>query len=203
MQNSWWLYFCMLIFIITLIGPVFTHGNAIDREVLHVGEELQKEALPLQMGSRFYELKGLKPYTWYEVKISYPASIPSSFSLQLKRGISDLGLNTGRKLLNTEKLIFKTDGIDSLSHQQGLHVLVNVEPEGVVAIPGKPERKFVIFNIVCDELVLGIPHAAWYVVILVLLCLGLAFVVPTFLPPFLLPKNGSPSLSDGTATKDS
>lgn len=31
--------------------------------------------------------------------------------------------------------------------QQGLHVMVNVEPEGVVAIPGKQERKFVIFNI--------------------------------------------------------
>ncbi|CAA2976261.1 uncharacterized protein LOC111402439 isoform X1 [Olea europaea subsp. europaea] len=144
MQNSWLLYFCLLVFIIILTFPVFAHGNA---KVLHVGEELLKETLPLQMGSRLYELKGLKPHTWYEVKISYPASIPSSFSLQLKRGSSDLGLNMGRKLLNTEKLIFKTDGIDSFSDQQGLHVMVNVEPEGVVAIPGKQERKFVIFNI--------------------------------------------------------
>ncbi|XP_022864089.1 uncharacterized protein LOC111384093 isoform X2 [Olea europaea var. sylvestris] len=146
MQNSWWLYFCLLIFIIMLSFPVFTRGNVIDRKILHVGHELWKEALPLQMGSRLYELKGLKPHSWYEVKISYPASIPSSFSLQLKRGSSDLGLNMGRKLLNTEKLIFKTDGIDSLS-DQGLHVLLNVESEGVVAIPGKQERKFVIFNI--------------------------------------------------------
>ncbi|CAA3009332.1 uncharacterized protein LOC111384093 isoform X9 [Olea europaea subsp. europaea] len=76
----------------------------IDRKILHVGHELWKEALPLQMGSRLYELKGLKPHSWYEVKISYPAS-------------------------------------------QGLHVLLNVESEGVVAIPGKQERKFVIFNI--------------------------------------------------------
>ncbi|CAA3009331.1 uncharacterized protein LOC111384093 isoform X5 [Olea europaea subsp. europaea] len=104
MQNSWWLYFCLLIFIIMLSFPVFTRGNV---KILHVGHELWKEALPLQMGSRLYELKGLKPHSWYEVKISYPAS----------RGSSDLGLNMGRKLLNTEKLIFKTDGIDSLSDQ--------------------------------------------------------------------------------------
>ncbi|CAA2993337.1 uncharacterized protein LOC111402439 isoform X1 [Olea europaea var. sylvestris] len=200
MQNSWLLYFCLLVFIIILTFPVFAHGNA---KVLPVGEELLKETLPLQMGSRLYELKGLKPHTWYEVKISYPASIPSSFSLQLKRGSSDLGLNMGRKLLNTEKLIFKTDGIDSFSDQQGLHVMVNVEPEGVVAIPGKQERKFVIFNIVCDELFLGIPYEAWYVVFLVLLCLGLAVVVPSFLPQFLLPRNRSPSLTDTDATKDS
>ncbi|XP_022864098.1 uncharacterized protein LOC111384093 isoform X10 [Olea europaea var. sylvestris] len=103
MQNSWWLYFCLLIFIIMLSFPVFTRGNVIDRKILHVGHELWKEALPLQMGSRLYELKGLKPHSWYEVKISYPAS--------------------------------------------GLHVLLNVESEGVVAIPGKQERKFVIFNI--------------------------------------------------------
>ncbi|KAL2517825.1 hypothetical protein Adt_14072 [Abeliophyllum distichum] len=170
--------------------------DRIDRKVLYVGKELLKETFPLQMDSRLYELQGLKPHTWYEVKISYPASIPSSFSLHLKRGSSDLGLNWGRKLLNTEKLIFKTDGIDSLVDQHRLHVLVNVEPEGVVAIPGKQESKFVIFNIVCDELFLGIPHKAWYVVFLVFLCLGVAFVVPTFLPPFLLPKNRRPSLID-------
>ena len=47
----------------------------IDSKVLNVGKELWKETLPLQTGSRLYQLQGLKSYTWYEVKISYPASV--------------------------------------------------------------------------------------------------------------------------------
>lgn len=43
--------------------------------------------------------------------------IPSSFSLQLIRGTPGVGLNQGRKLLNTEKIIFKADGITSLTKQ--------------------------------------------------------------------------------------
>lgn len=39
---------------------------------------------------------------------------------------------------------------------------------------------------VCDELLLGIPHQAWWVVGFVLVCLVLAFIIPSFLPPFLL-----------------
>jgi membrane-anchored glycerophosphoryl diester phosphodiesterase (GDPDase) len=42
---------------------------------------------------------------------------------------------------------------------------------------------------VCDELLLGIPYKAWWVVALAILCLGIAFTVPSFLPLYLLPKN--------------
>ncbi|XP_020550079.1 uncharacterized protein LOC105164710 isoform X1 [Sesamum indicum] len=175
----------------------------IDEKDLHVGEELLKETLPLQNGARLYQLRGLRPHMWYEVKISYPASIPASFSLQLNRGSADLGLNLGRKLLNTEKIIFMTDGMLLSTDQGGMSMLVNVKPEGVVAIPGLQERDYIMFNIVCDELLLGIPHKAWYVVILALGCLVLAFVVPSFLPPFLLPKNGNSPFSDQAVTKDS
>lgn len=119
-----------------------THFCRIDRKVLNVGDELWKETLPLQMGSSLYQLQGLKSYTWYEVKISYPASvcvtslivtlssfslgkltsfiecqIPASFSLQLRRSNSDSELNRNRRLLNTEKLIFKTDDLDLLGIQ--------------------------------------------------------------------------------------
>lgn len=48
-------------------------------KVLYVGEELLKEKLPLQNGACLYELRGLKPHRWYEVKISYPASVCTSF----------------------------------------------------------------------------------------------------------------------------
>ncbi|GAB2302660.1 hypothetical protein Dimus_036658 [Dionaea muscipula] len=100
------------------------------------------------MGSRLYQLQHLKSCTWYEVKISYPASIPAVFSMQLKQGGSDSELNTHRKLLNTEKLIFKTEGITTtIADQGGLYVLVTVEPEGIVAIPGAQDREFILFNI--------------------------------------------------------
>ncbi|XP_024930368.1 uncharacterized protein LOC107420923 [Ziziphus jujuba] len=172
--------------------PAFVLVNAIQNKVLNVGEELWRETLPLQTGSRLYRLQGLKPHTWYEVKISYPASIPARFSLQLKRGELDLSLNLNRRLLNTEKLIFKTESLD-LSNQGGMYVLVNVEPEGVVAMRNVSERQFILFNIVCDELLMGIPYKAWWVVVLVLLCLGLAFIIPSFLPPFLLQKSQNAS----------
>uniref|UniRef100_A0A5B6Z1U3 Uncharacterized protein n=1 Tax=Davidia involucrata TaxID=16924 RepID=A0A5B6Z1U3_DAVIN len=196
---------CILLYILSFVlsGLRFSHGDMIDSKILNVGEELWKETLPLQMGSRLYHLQGLKSHTWYEVKISYPASLPSSFSIQLRRGNSDSGLNRKRKLLNTEKLIFKTDELDLLSDQGGIHVLVTVEPEGVVAIPHGQERKYVIFNIVCNELLLGIPHEAWWVGILALLCLGVAFVIPYFLPPFLLRLNRSSQPANQIVSKNS
>ncbi|XP_048436252.1 uncharacterized protein LOC103951769 isoform X3 [Pyrus x bretschneideri] len=165
-------------------------------KVLKVGEELWRETLPLHSGSCLYWLHGLKPYTWYEVKISYPASIPASFSLQLKKGDLESALTGNRRLLNTEKLIFKTESLRS-DDQGDMSVLVSVEPEGVVAIPNVQEREHIIFNIVCDELLLGIPYKAWWVVGFVVVCLALAFTIPSFLPPFLLPR------VDENASKDS
>ncbi|KAL0394131.1 UNVERIFIED_CONTAM: hypothetical protein Slati_4379300 [Sesamum latifolium] len=129
---------CLCSLITILSGPSSSYGTMIDEKDLHVGEELLKETLPLQNGARLYQLRGLRPHMWYEVKISYPA-----FCI----GTSDLGLNLGRKLLNTEKIIFMTDGMLSSTDQGGISVLVNVKPEGVVAIPGIQEREYVMFNI--------------------------------------------------------
>ncbi|KAI3890102.1 hypothetical protein MKX03_023131 [Papaver bracteatum] len=124
----------------------------VDSKVLNVGEVLLSETLPLQMGSRLYRLNVLKSSTWYEVKISYPASIPSSFLIQLIWDKSVIGHNWNRRLLNTEKLIFKDDSNDIPNHQSldqsEKYVLFSVEPAGVVAIPGVKERELVLFNIV-------------------------------------------------------
>lgn len=186
----------MIILLCTLLivvnGPTLCFGYKVDDKILKVGEELWRETMPLQGGSRFYQLQGLKPHKWYEVKISYPASIPASFSIQLKRNKTDVVLNNNRRLLNTEKLIFMT----SSNQDEFQLVLVTVEPEGFPAKPQVAERQFIIFNIVCDELLLGIPHKAWWVVALALLCLGIAFIVPSFLPLYLLPKNQVPRTDD-------
>ncbi|XP_027081362.1 uncharacterized protein [Coffea arabica] len=108
-------HFCL--FLLILAVPAFSQSSVANTKVLHVGKELLKETLPLQSGSCLYQLQGLRSNMWYEVKISYPASIPASFSLQLKNASSDPELNFGRKLLNTEKLIFKTDKLESLDDQ--------------------------------------------------------------------------------------
>ncbi|WCJ37445.1 hypothetical protein M5689_018583 [Euphorbia peplus] len=165
------LLFVFYILCFTSIFFSFIYGDMDDNKVMIVGKELWKETLPFQRGSRLYHLQGLKSYSWYEVKISYPASIPATFSIQLQKEDFDMGMNRNRRLLNTEKLIFKTDNLTSQQSQRNFNVLVTVEPEGFVAIPNVPERSYIIFNIVCDELLLGIPHKAWLVVILVLLCL--------------------------------
>ncbi|XP_022729652.1 uncharacterized protein LOC111284858 isoform X1 [Durio zibethinus] len=185
-SNEFNLFIVIYILIFIVGSSIFSHGKMLDATVLNVGEELKEETLPLRMGSRVYQLQGLKSLTWYEVKISYPASIPASFSLQLKKGNSDSRLNRNRRLLNTEKLIFKSDSLDTIDDQGGLYVLVTVEPEGFVAIPNTKEREFIIFNIVCDELFLGIPYKAWWVVFFALLCLGLALIIPRYLPSYLL-----------------
>ncbi|KAK7284380.1 hypothetical protein RJT34_19125 [Clitoria ternatea] len=179
------------ILLIIVNGPTLCFGNMVEDKILKVGEELLRETLPLQGGSRFYQLQGLKHRGWYEVKISYPASIPASFSIQMKRNKSDVVLNNNRRLLNTEKLIFMNSNQD-----ESQLILVTVEPEGFPAKPRVPEREFIIFNIVCDELLLGIPYKAWGVVALALLCLGIAFIIPSFLPLYLLPRNQVPRTDD-------
>nr|GEZ15364.1 uncharacterized protein [Tanacetum cinerariifolium] len=118
-----------------------------DQNILKVGKELIKETIPLESGSRLYKLQGLRPNTWYEVKISYPASIPASFSLQLNKGDLNLPLKQLRKLLNTEKLIFKNDDAELENIKSGTYVMLTMEPEGVLAVSNGKERKMVIYNI--------------------------------------------------------
>ncbi|XP_033131043.1 uncharacterized protein LOC103829407 [Brassica rapa] len=180
-----YLLFCIIIFMIAV--PCYTHER-FDGKTLYAGKELWKETLPLQSGSRVYKLEGIKSNSWYEVKISYPASIPALFSLQLLRnGEVGLKVNQMRRLLNTEKLIFKSE---SFENKEGLHVLVTVEPEGIVAIPNFKERSSIIYNIVCEEQLLGIAYSCWSVVVLVVLCLVVALILPRFLPSHLLIKDG-------------
>uniref|UniRef100_A0A453M543 Uncharacterized protein n=1 Tax=Aegilops tauschii subsp. strangulata TaxID=200361 RepID=A0A453M543_AEGTS len=110
---------------------------------LSVGDELVGETMPLRHGRRVYRLAGLRPPAWYEVKISYPASIPSSFSIRLVSdpdAVEDQG-SKNRRLLNTEKIIFKAEST------KPVYVLVMVEPEGVVAKPNVKERELALFNI--------------------------------------------------------
>ncbi|KAG7587263.1 hypothetical protein ISN45_Aa02g024800 [Arabidopsis thaliana x Arabidopsis arenosa] len=130
--------------------------------------------------------------------------IPARFSLKLlKNREMGLKLNQMRRLLNTEKLIFKVESLEEVNNKAGLNVLVTVEPEGIVAIPNSKERSFIIYNIVCEEQLMGIPYSSWSVVILVALCLVVAFIVPRFLPSSLLIKDQGVRSSHRSDGKDS
>uniref|UniRef100_A0ACD5X8X6 Uncharacterized protein n=1 Tax=Avena sativa TaxID=4498 RepID=A0ACD5X8X6_AVESA len=168
----------VLLIILFLLSSARSSLEAEEARALRVGDELVGETMPLRHGRRLYRLAGLRPPAWYEVKISYPASIPSSFSIRLlndPEAMEDLG-SKNRRLLNTEKIIFKAESA------RPVYVLVTVEPEGVVAKPNVPERELALFNIVCDELLLGIPHFAWWVGVAALISIMLASLAPYFLP---------------------
>ncbi|KAJ4747224.1 caveolin-1 protein [Rhynchospora pubera] len=106
----------------------------------------------------------------------YSHEIPASFSIELKKDLTDKHRNSNRRLLNTEKLIFKAESTEQV------HVLVTVNAEGVVAQPNVQERELVLYNIVCDELMLGIPRFTWSVGFMAILCLLFAFVFPHYFP---------------------
>lgn len=98
-------------------------------------------------------------------------------------------------MLDTEKLIFKAD------QEESVFVSLTVENGGVIAKKSVPERELVIYNIVCDELMLGIPRNAWRVGMAALLCLLLGVVLSNFLP--LLINKGLEAEDAAVMTKDS
>ncbi|XP_038892690.1 uncharacterized protein LOC120081684 isoform X2 [Benincasa hispida] len=156
-------------------------------------------------GGKHYHYNWVLAYTIFKDSnlICGKQQIPASFSLELKRDLTSLVEKQSRKLLDTEKLLFKTEGMNLLGDQVDTHVLVTVKSEGVVAIPSVQERESIIFNIACDELLIGIPHKAWGVGGLVIFCLILAFIIPSLLPSWLLQTNQTQGPGNHHASKSS
>ncbi|KAF8065449.1 hypothetical protein HT031_003050 [Scenedesmus sp. PABB004] len=75
------------------------------------------QLVDLDTGAAAWALGGLSPSTSYEVRVSWPASIPAAISFELVDGAdtarSAAGAparrRAGRRLLDTEKLVFATD----------------------------------------------------------------------------------------------
>eukprot|EP00252_Welwitschia_mirabilis_P005780 TRINITY_DN16362_c0_g1_i3.p1 TRINITY_DN16362_c0_g1~~TRINITY_DN16362_c0_g1_i3.p1 ORF type:complete len:206 (+),score=35.85 TRINITY_DN16362_c0_g1_i3:49-666(+) len=178
---------CSLMLLFQVSG-CFSQNPMLDRaqvksqvKILSVGKEVRKEILPLETGEIMYQISGLKESTWYEVKISYPASIPASFSIVILKDASAQTLKLGRRLLNVEKLIFNSNDFLLVAEDAGLQKVfasVRVKPAGVVAKANLKEREFVIYNIVCDELIYGLPNHVWWVGFLVLLCITVSLFIP-------------------------
>eukprot|EP00252_Welwitschia_mirabilis_P005782 TRINITY_DN16362_c0_g1_i5.p1 TRINITY_DN16362_c0_g1~~TRINITY_DN16362_c0_g1_i5.p1 ORF type:complete len:206 (+),score=34.53 TRINITY_DN16362_c0_g1_i5:49-666(+) len=191
---------CSLMLLFQVSG-CFSQNPMLDRaqvksqvKILSVGKEVRKEILPLETGEIMYQISGLKESTWYEVKISYPASIPASFSIVILKDASAQTLKLGRRLLNVEKLIFNSNDFLLVAEDAGLQKVfasVRVKPAGVVAKANLKEREFVIYNIVCDELIYGLPSDIWWVGFLVLLCIIVSlFILLLCRPHFFAEENG-------------
>jgi hypothetical protein len=85
-------------------GLEFNSRNRPDLLILRVGEEVKKEKLALQEGSSYeYEVRGLQLSKWYEIKISYPASV--CFSSPPPPPISQTTLGLQRATVNTSSVI--------------------------------------------------------------------------------------------------
>lgn len=155
--------------------------------VLKVGEERRFERLPYIDGSSCeYEIEGLQIGKWYEVKISYPASIPADFDITFTQHWRRAA--HGRKLLNAEKTTFYIDRMSPPQDSEPLgHVRVVVHPTGVRSIYHPKDHEFMIYNILCEEVVLGLPKQAWWVGCLAVLMVCAAIYISGKIPPSIAP----------------
>eukprot|EP00271_Cylindrocystis_brebissonii_P006182 TRINITY_DN18814_c0_g1_i2.p1 TRINITY_DN18814_c0_g1~~TRINITY_DN18814_c0_g1_i2.p1 ORF type:complete len:171 (-),score=11.86 TRINITY_DN18814_c0_g1_i2:171-683(-) len=121
-----------------------------------------------------YQIEGLRPFRSYEVKVSYPASLPASFKIQLEEpGVGQARKLRGsrRRVLDTEKITFSMDedgNLKGASDSNALNnlplVTVSVQQTGILSPSlGGKRASDVTFNIECEELKMGIPLKAWRV----------------------------------------
>eukprot|EP01095_Lingulamoeba_sp_RSL-Kostka_P000348 TRINITY_DN10539_c0_g1_i1.p1 TRINITY_DN10539_c0_g1~~TRINITY_DN10539_c0_g1_i1.p1 ORF type:complete len:189 (-),score=6.85 TRINITY_DN10539_c0_g1_i1:32-598(-) len=145
----------------------------------------------LKLGTyRNYRVKGLKPNSHYEIRISYPAINPTLFSIEWihENDNKDLDLSKTRKLLNTEKLMFQTDESGLINGNQKSWVKITAENEGLTNIPNADTRT-ITYNIVLESLLYGIPYPV--VIMIILLLISLIFIyyfIMYYLPVLFTPK---------------
>jgi hypothetical protein len=146
--------------VVVLLCLAVVHAKLLvpDRELMH--EEIFYEA------TNFYELSLLSPDTDYEVRISYPASTPTIFKIELVASVGTPAAEHGetkhlvdsrstfRRVLNTEKIRLDAGQI----FQGSPRVLqVTAHMEGVSPDVDRIKRP-VQFNIVVETYVLGLPR---------------------------------------------
>ncbi|PNW76102.1 hypothetical protein CHLRE_12g547734v5 [Chlamydomonas reinhardtii] len=138
-----------------VVGPttlVCSEGHG-EPGVLRANTHLEAQVASLDGTPLLFSFAGLKPLTSYEVRVSYPATTPAIIHLRLAAG--ELHRGQSRRLLDTEKLIFSTD---ASGNAQGIpDALVELRATGRFVHRDGPGAgpKRLVFNIVCQELLLG------------------------------------------------
>ncbi|XP_022792360.1 uncharacterized protein LOC111331503 isoform X2 [Stylophora pistillata] len=121
-----------------------------------------------------YHLVQLKPSKSYELRVSYPSTTPTDFYIRVIPREALHGRKT-RKILNIEKLVFDNGLKEQYANVTAVRTGLPYNPASLA----EP----VVYNIVLEELLLGIPWHTWRLGVLVLLIVYIAFkyLVPCFL----------------------
>ncbi|KAL4525873.1 hypothetical protein Ndes2437A_g04304 [Nannochloris sp. 'desiccata'] len=130
-----------------------------------------------------YLPQGLSPSKGYEIRISAPATIPASIHLWLEpsgRPLQGTIRRRSRKLLNAEKIMFRTGLNEGILYQGKEYPSMDVvfQAQKWALSPDIPNQgsKVLLFDILLEENVLGIPVSALPLVItavvVVALCVG-------------------------------
>ncbi|KAJ4462614.1 hypothetical protein PAPYR_606 [Paratrimastix pyriformis] len=145
--------------------------------ILYPDQHLYDQKIIPGVETLYYSLEGLKPGSRYEIRISYPATSPTDFHLEIVRPLTlsaPLSVKPpGRVPANIEKIEVDpaelvVEGPNGGSVPSWVRVWATYN--GFSVVPGAAERP-VIFNIVAEPLVLGsVPHTALRMGALVLCC---------------------------------
>jgi hypothetical protein len=164
---------------------ILSQALALERKELHADIELLRESInPSLKQINEYVLLDLQPNSFYEVKISYPATNPADFRITF---VEDSKPNTQRNLLNIEKVMFRTDehGLVVGHEQQDGKYVVKVECQyGGVSVDPAANYRVIYYNIVLESLMYGVPKdTVWIVgVTIISLILVTCIFIPQILP---------------------
>ncbi|XP_074623480.1 uncharacterized protein LOC141881586 [Acropora palmata] len=122
-----------------------------------------------------YHLVQLKPGRRYELRVSYDATTPTDFCIHLMSKDA-LGTFT-RRLLNIEKIVFDNQKtvVEQFANVTAIRTGVPLQPASLT----NP----VVYNIVLEELFMGIPWQVWKLAVIVLL---ISFFIVKYLVPHAL-----------------
>lgn len=110
-----------------------------------------------------YEAKDLLPYSSYEVRLSYPSTVPTDFTINVIPPY-EVESYKSRHMFNIEKTVFTTNHIT-----EGYMIRLTARRTG---FPWNSERMYdpVVYDIALDTLHFGLSAESWQVV-------GYAFLI--------------------------
>lgn len=161
--------------------------------VLRPNSQLSRELLKLDVEHKRYELTDLAPSTSYELRFSYPATIPARILFEVTGSSSDSTQrsrlrHSSRKLLNCEKTIISTDQLGRVQGHEHAAVVIQAQRSSVHRDGPGGGPEYLIYNLVLAQLWYGVPHDAFP---LIYCAVALLVVVLIFTPIFtrrLLPR---------------
>eukprot|EP00877_Chromochloris_zofingiensis_P006237 jgi/Chrzof1/1867/Cz10g24080.t1 len=165
-----------MIILVVLVLSTYLAEASQGAHVLRVNQHVKGALITLDTEVKSYVLQGLQPSTGYEVRVSFPASLPAKIQLELsdrRHQDSFTQHHVSRKLLDCDKIIFWTDKLGQVKGSASPVVLLtakrgSVHRNGPLAGPTK-----LVYNIVLVDLLLGIPTDTFPVIgVVVVLLLG-------------------------------